>query len=216
MNGLESTASQGNDEGDSVFSENFWDEWLTPDNDNDGIVDGSYDLDGEAFNGDGSPIVKPNSPAQLHFITRFQIIKPIAGDTLEGTITIYWSEPLDSYGHDITYTLWYSLDGEIYNQLDSNLLNTSYEWDTTTVQNGDYVVKVEAKDSEGITVTTLSEVFTVDNPSAETTTETTTKTTTETTSEPTVEQGPGFTILMIFVTCIVLVYKKRRQQRNLS
>ena len=53
--------SQAYDEGsDNSFSNNFWDEWVSPDTNADGIVDDPYAIDGVAINSDPNPIALPS------------------------------------------------------------------------------------------------------------------------------------------------------------
>ena len=42
-----------------LFEGNYWSDWTTPDNDNDGIVDQPYQIDGDANANDRFPLVKP-------------------------------------------------------------------------------------------------------------------------------------------------------------
>ncbi len=54
---LQNGNSQALDEGiDNVFIYNYWDEWISPDVDTDGIVDNPYDIDGPAYNRDNYPL----------------------------------------------------------------------------------------------------------------------------------------------------------------
>jgi hypothetical protein len=43
----------------NVFNQNYWDDWTSPDNDYDGIVDAAYPIVGDASNSDPEPLVFP-------------------------------------------------------------------------------------------------------------------------------------------------------------
>ncbi len=52
------TDSQANDDGvGNIFTFNYWDKWISPDTNNDGIVDKPYVIDGTAYNQDPFPLV---------------------------------------------------------------------------------------------------------------------------------------------------------------
>ena len=67
--------------------------------------------------------------------------------------------PISSYSISLT-----NLD-ETYNKtiIANNLLNLNYPWDTTGTPDGNYLIKVVAKDNLGQTSFDLSNVFTIDN-----------------------------------------------------
>ena len=213
--------SQAIDEGENYFDENFWDEWTGPDANNDGIVDEKYTLAGGAFNFDHNPLTEPRNPARLsnfHFISRFTITNPTAGEIIEETITIRWTVPIDSLGHELTYKIFYSADGgNSWEQL-AEVSTNSYVWDTTTVADGTkYVLRVEAADSKGLVTTILSERFTIDNiPSIE---ETSTTQATEPTSgkAPVIAPTPGFSVILvtlIFVGLTLMKYWKSHDKTS--
>jgi parallel beta-helix repeat protein len=55
--------SQAFDNGSSnEFLKNYWYEWLTPDSDNDSIVDKPYPIAGNSDNTDSSPLIHPTNP----------------------------------------------------------------------------------------------------------------------------------------------------------
>ncbi len=59
-NFLEQEQSQAEDWGsDNNFNNNYWNEWTTPDNDGNGVVDVPYVIDGEINNTDSFPLVQP-------------------------------------------------------------------------------------------------------------------------------------------------------------
>ncbi len=59
-NNMEGSSSQAYDNGsNNLFVNNFWDEWISPDANNDDIVDNPYSLDGVANNHDYSPLIHP-------------------------------------------------------------------------------------------------------------------------------------------------------------
>ncbi|MFW9854909.1 MAG: nitrous oxide reductase family maturation protein NosD [Candidatus Thorarchaeota archaeon] len=58
-------ASQAFDDGtNNIFDNNYWDEWIRPDNDQDGVVDRAYPIDGLASNQDGAPRASPKAASR--------------------------------------------------------------------------------------------------------------------------------------------------------
>ncbi|MFQ5978852.1 MAG: hypothetical protein ACE5OZ_12055 [Candidatus Heimdallarchaeota archaeon] len=64
-----------------------------------------------------------------------------------------WTIANDALGHTVAYSVYYSSDnGSTWTFLASDLMNTTYFWDSTTVSNGPkYLIKVNATCSEGLT-----------------------------------------------------------------
>jgi parallel beta-helix repeat protein len=94
------------------------------------------------------------------------LLYPNGGEIVKGVIMIRWSATTDSEGHDITYSLFFSSTKEqSWVSLVSSLITTSYEWNTSTVQDGSkYMIKVLATCSAGFSAEDVSDsVFTIDN-----------------------------------------------------
>jgi parallel beta-helix repeat protein len=93
-------------------------------------------------------------------LTKPVVIFPNGGEILENNSdTISWLESIDSSGHAVTYSVSYSKDnGTTWNSLDSGLVTTSYEWDTSSLADGTkYLIHVVATCSEGLTVEDTSD-----------------------------------------------------------
>ncbi|MFX0149644.1 MAG: NosD domain-containing protein, partial [Candidatus Hodarchaeota archaeon] len=148
----------------NTFILNYWDDWRSPDSDEDGIVDIPYELDGGPRQ-DISPVIVPYETG-VHFLTEFTLTYPTGGEVLTGLITILWIASIDSWGHSLTYSVSYSADeGTTWRTLATYVLVTSHDWNTTAVDNGTrYLVQVRARCSEGVWCIVLSDaVFTIDN-----------------------------------------------------
>lgn len=76
------------------------------------------------------------------------ILYPVGGETLNGKVDIQWSAS-DPEGDEITIDIYYSKDNGItWTEIATGLANTgSYEWDTTTVEDGYYIIKIKATDT---------------------------------------------------------------------
>ncbi|MHA2362595.1 MAG: DUF2341 domain-containing protein [Candidatus Hodarchaeales archaeon] len=101
-----------------------------------------------------------------HTLSTPTVISPNGIVIFSGTETITWSGSIDSLGHSVNYTLYYSIDsGTTWNQIISSLTTTSYDWDTTTLPNGaNYRIKAEATCSEGLTAEDTSDTsFSIQN-----------------------------------------------------
>jgi basic membrane protein A len=211
--------SQAEDDGDSTFTENFWDEWTSPDADNDGFVDNPYDLAGGAENGDGFPLTIPRNPSRFHFISRFSISFPSGGEALVGSVTIQWTFPLDSLEHTIFFNVYYSYDGgTVWSVLASDLVVDKFDWDTTTVLDTNYLIKIEAKDSTGLMSVAISNTFEIQNtPTTTVVPTTTTNDQSEPTTEPTtttiqtIGGTPGFSSFIAVLTVLGLVLVRYRR-----
>jgi parallel beta-helix repeat protein len=146
----------------NTFKYNFWDDWVSPDSNADKIVDFPYLIDGIEQNQDPYPLMAPN----MHFVP-LTVVYPTGGEILTGNATIRWTFSMDSFGHSITYTVYYSTDnGTNWVLLAKDLLLTRYEWDTTTivVTGSSFLVKVVVICFEGVTAETSSDTaFTVHN-----------------------------------------------------
>ncbi len=143
----------------NTFAYNFWNEWISPDDEPDGIVDIPYSIDGSAINNDSYPLVSPNPPVGIHILTNPTVVYPNGGETVSDTINIQWSAAIDYSGHTINYTINYSMDGgTTWTQLVEGLTSTQYPWDTNTVSDGpNYLIKVIVLCSEGQTAEDISE-----------------------------------------------------------
>ncbi|UCG00633.1 MAG: right-handed parallel beta-helix repeat-containing protein [Candidatus Heimdallarchaeota archaeon] len=141
-----------------------------------------------------------NSPHQL---STFHITSPKSGDMLSGSVSIEWSASFDPFGHSLNYTMYFSADdGATWTPLVSGLTTTSYSWDTTTVPNGlSYRIKVVATCSEGVTAESISEAFSVINPSSGTTS----------TSSDITTSMDSFILLVALVTLVISIRKLKKK-----
>ncbi|MFQ6126630.1 MAG: winged helix-turn-helix transcriptional regulator [Candidatus Heimdallarchaeota archaeon] len=75
------------------------------------------------------------------------VLSPNGGEYWNGTQTINWAAT-DPQGDPLTYSVYYSSDGgQTWTQLATGLTESSYLWDTTTVENGvNCLIQVEASD----------------------------------------------------------------------
>ncbi|MFX0208315.1 MAG: hypothetical protein ACFFDT_20190 [Candidatus Hodarchaeota archaeon] len=89
---------------------------------------------------------------------------PNGGESLSETETLSWTAS-DADGDSLTYSVYYSADnGTSWAFLISGLTNTSIDWDTTTVPDGeDYLIKVVVSDGTLTAEDQSDEVFTIDN-----------------------------------------------------
>jgi len=121
------SSSQAMDEGSmTVFINNYWNEWNSPDNNSDGIVDISYPINGgKSF--DHSPRSNPIHHTLTSPILSF--VKDYAG--IYGTTEIFWTPIEDSIDTQIEYCLYFSNDTIDWYLIANHLENNSYFWDTS-------------------------------------------------------------------------------------
>jgi len=146
---------------------------------------------------------------------------PNGGETVSGIIDITWNG-YDSDGDAIFYTVYYSPDfGNTWVEIISNILMNHYSWDTRTVPDGSYIIKVKATDNYLTTEDNSDGIFTVANDissSSETTTseeETTTSEEETTTTLPFTFSTRGYDAVMTMMALIlpsVLIYWKRKKR----
>ncbi|MHA1169720.1 MAG: hypothetical protein ACTSRU_17970, partial [Candidatus Hodarchaeales archaeon] len=163
-----------------------------------------------------------------HVITEPAFIYPSGGETLTGTVLVEWTEVSDTKGHAVEYTLLYSMDGGTnWNIIIDDLTVNNYYWDTTTVADGsNYLLKVRATCSEGLSSEgVIDNEFTIINQVTSTTTTTTTSTSTTTdvsstststgtgTSEITFST-PSWTVLLLLIPLLAITLYRKKQQNT--
>ncbi|MFX0065321.1 MAG: N-acetylmuramoyl-L-alanine amidase [Candidatus Hermodarchaeota archaeon] len=130
------------------FMYNYWDDWISPDANADGFVDLPYNINnafGPTDNQDPYPLTNP------HLLTNPVISYPNDGGIFSGNMTIMWQPAIDSHGHGVTYSLYYSSESDrSWKPLITESISISYKWDTTEVlDNPTYWIKVVASCSGG-------------------------------------------------------------------
>ena len=139
----------------NVFAGNYWDDGALVDQNEDGIGDTPYPI---GQNRDPFPLMA-SAKFPPHILFSPIIIYPNGvtmmsfPQTFKGTVIIQWFPAQDSWNHSITYTLSYSADdGHSWILLASEVTQTSYEWDITTLLDGStYLVQVVATCLDGLT-----------------------------------------------------------------
>ncbi|UCE10655.1 MAG: right-handed parallel beta-helix repeat-containing protein, partial [Candidatus Thorarchaeota archaeon] len=96
---------------------------------------------------------------QADIVSNLILLYPNRESYVDGVVDIIWEEASDSWGHSITYDVYYTDDSKAtWYLLGSDLSGTSLEWDTTSLPEGDeYAVKVVAECSHGVTFEDSSE-----------------------------------------------------------
>jgi len=162
-----------------------------------------------------------------HILLPATIIYPLTG-IFNGTIVVDWETAVDSHSHEILYDLNYSPDaGNTWITLIENISQTSFIWDTRTVNDGSqYMLQIITYCSEGLVTSTIStELFSISNvlttnistseitSSSESSTgkETTTTNTITTTIITIINLTPiGFPSFLLFFIIISLIASKRK------
>ncbi|MHA2095932.1 MAG: right-handed parallel beta-helix repeat-containing protein [Candidatus Hodarchaeales archaeon] len=186
---------------ENIFVFNYWSDWISPDIDNDGIIDEPYTL--FLNNHDPYPLSKPiyeNLP-QRHLLHAPKILFPNGGETINGPVTIVWMAAVDSHMHQTTYDLLVSSEHDVnWLLLASNITFTTYVWNSSTVISGsNYVIKVIAYCNEGITSEDISDgTFRIISGYISTT----------------VKPPYGFDIIMIVTVLTILIHQKRKRKKS--
>jgi parallel beta-helix repeat protein len=210
--------SQASDNGtNNIFKNNYWSDWTGT---------GMYPIDGTKGNQDSSPLPNP-------YHLSAPVITAPTSTTLKDKVTIQWTISSDSFGHSITYTVYYSKDdGKSWIALASGLTVLTYTWDVTSLYHGIKVLlKIQSTDNIGFSSSSVLDTsFSIDNPGLISTSPTTPPLTTpppttskSTTTEPTSSTGksktttsitPGFTTLLLLATLSPLLLRKKLRQRE--
>jgi parallel beta-helix repeat protein len=126
---------------------------------------------------------------QAHTLSTPDITYPTSGAALTGTVEVTWTASVDSWGHVVTYSLYYATDGVTWVEIDTGIAGTSYDWDTTAVADGStYTLKLISSCSDMLEAESISQTFSVEN-----------EATTTTTTEPTTPEPPPDNTMMIVV-----------------
>ena len=158
------TASQSIDNGtNNLFNKNFWNDWVTPDNNGDNYVDYPYQINGTAANQD--PLPRALRPTVLpHMLLKPFLSHPVGGETISGVVNVTWDAAIDTANHPIAYNLYYSVDdGKTWIAIAESISDVFFLWNTQTLSDGIYMVKLEAEDSFGYKADDRSDTFSISN-----------------------------------------------------
>jgi hypothetical protein len=72
--------------------------------------------------------------------------EPIDGQTVTGNLLVQWSVMDPDTGETVSLSALYSIDGEVWTKIADGLSGAGYSWDTTTVDDGEYDLKIIASD----------------------------------------------------------------------
>ncbi|MFX0050511.1 MAG: NosD domain-containing protein [Candidatus Hermodarchaeota archaeon] len=117
---------------DNSITNNYWFEWAN--------------YESIPLPVDSDPQSSPN-----HLIKPV-LLYPNGGETVrDTTLVISWLPALDTFGHGITYSVYYSSDnGSSWTLLKEDFTDTSFKWDVSGITFGfTFLIKVVSFDSEG-------------------------------------------------------------------
>lgn len=196
---------------------NYWGSAYTgSDGNGDGVGDTPHTF---TDNQDPFPLMYPREWYTIHNLIQPNLLFPNGGETLSGSITIQWDAAIDILGHTVTYSVFYSDDGGAnWVPLVTNLPSTSHNWNTTTLaDHSNYMIKVIATCSEGLSVEDTSDgTFSISNPIITTTSESTTSPISSISSTTIAElntssSGWLATIFVLSVISVCFTIKRRRR-----
>ncbi|MHA1452860.1 MAG: right-handed parallel beta-helix repeat-containing protein, partial [Promethearchaeota archaeon] len=122
---------QAEDFGTNYYNNNFWSGWIIPDENFDGYVDIPYTATGLT---DDFPLTTAVVNSMLHLLSRPQVEYPNGDVFVQGIVNITWGAASDTFGHEINYSLHYSLNnGSSWDLIQDNLDDVYHLWDTTGI-----------------------------------------------------------------------------------
>ncbi len=209
------------------FRYNYWDTWLSPDDDGDGVVDSPYPIWGDSnsdFFPKTSPLKHTLTPPDLHIDPSEEIVS--------GILFINWSPALDSHNTSVVYSLYFSNDRIFWTPIVTNFTELSLMWNSNLVPNGFYHFKVIAQSSTELIASGYFEEVVIMNIDIDNITETTTDfvesksfietssgsmnididNTTETTTDfvELIFLTPGYQLLTAICVILVIIIRKKR------
>ncbi|MHA2369096.1 MAG: NosD domain-containing protein [Candidatus Hodarchaeales archaeon] len=204
MNNAPQNTAQGFDSGlINAILYNYWDDWLTPDVDNDSYVDSPYLLDGMSSSRDDYP-----STSSYHNLMTAELLNPGPG-VYSGIITVAWLPSSDSWNHKITYSIYWSNDGGYrWHLIVSGLLNPMFNWDTALMDDGhNYRIMVISTCSAGFSSRFIqNSSFAISN--------TLRIPKTVTVWEEASEDSPGWTAGLLLFTLAIIAFCAKRVKKN--
>ena len=195
---------------------NYWNDLLIPDENSDGIVDIHYSLAGTSNNTDPYPLTSKVLNSFPHLLSQPVLIAPENGETFINSVEISWQESRDSFGHNVSYSIFYSSDnGVSWTLVVSNLTQLVYTWDTGEIEAPhEYLVKIVASCTDDQTRDSYHRSITIVQET--TTTASSIQTNPPTTNPGSLSQGVPvgwylFPLIMLALT--FLVHQKRKKKR---
>ncbi len=149
---------------------NYWDNINPLDEDEDGIVDNPYSLSEQMWGEeeihlyDEYPQTEPTNQPWIHYLTTPILLYPRSmpepdpyeveiewqQTRINGTIRMLWITPIDTENHEVTFSVYYSCNyGENWTEIISGIETSYYDWDTTTILDGEIILRVEALCTHG-------------------------------------------------------------------
>ncbi len=126
---------------------NYWSDLVSPDEDQDGVVDIPYVISGTANVTDPKPMASVTEGFDHYdYMLDLVLVTPKAGKTLNGTIYISWLPAIVGMNLSVIYSL-YSSDngGKSWLTIATDITSTSYNWSTYSLANGSHQIKLTAK-----------------------------------------------------------------------
>ncbi len=128
------------------FSYNYWKDFTTPDDNEDGIVDLPYLIDGDN-NSDPFP---QTTPINHILTTPNPFLAIFQGSQVSETLTIHWSQSVDSHNTEVTYSVYYSKEQIFWKPIELKTSELSVELNTNQLADGTYHLRVIAQSATGL------------------------------------------------------------------
>ncbi len=112
------------------YDYNYWSDWSWPDRNNDSIVDNPKYITNTQGTYDYHPVTVPYIDLRRHIISNPNILVPNDDDIeIHTSSNITWIPSGDTFGHTLSFSLYYKADDAGWIEIASNLSVNYYYWD---------------------------------------------------------------------------------------
>ena len=141
-----------------MFTHNYWSHWTIPDINDNGIVDVPMTSGGVT---DNYPLIEVVVNSMLHLMTKPVITYPNDEFYIRGDVNITWGMASDTYGHEVQYSIEYSLNnGSTWNLIQNEIDDTYYLWDSTGISTNQYsLIRVNATCTSALNTSDVSDEY---------------------------------------------------------
>jgi hypothetical protein len=127
-----------------------------------------------------------------HLLTEPSIVSPTEGEVIINSFTVEWNESIDTWNHNVTYSIYYSSDGGLtWENIAEEVRDNQHIWYIDLLHDGQYMIKIVAMSECWISNESVAEITMIHN------------------NVKIVTRISGLAFAII-ITCLVVIWYKRR------